>query len=94
MTIKLSELIPNHTVENADVAFNAETRNMSVVINDDLDGAAYIINRDGVIVKSDKCGFDSWCAIIKASEYLTTFERYADEDHFIALEKLNEHHRK
>ena len=80
-------------VSDIDLEYNKETKNGCVVISDGLDGTAYILNKDGIVVKEDECGFNSWCTIIVASEYLSTYERYGDEDHFIALEKLNEHHK-
>ena len=81
MTINITELFPDIAVENLDLAYDPETKNASVVISNDLDGAAYIINRDGVIVKEDECGFDSWSMIPSAQEYLDVFVRYCDE-HF------------
>lgn len=92
MTINLTELIADHPIEYVDVAFHSQTKNIAVVISDDMDGAAYIINRDGVIVKQDACGFDSWTMIPSAEEYLDVFVNYCDEDFQIHL--FNKHYDK
>lgn len=88
--IDLTEFFANHPVQFVDVAFHPQTKNTAVVLSNDMDGAAYIINRDGVIVKQDECGFDSWTMIPSAKEYLDVFVRYCDEDFQVHL--FNKHY--
>ena len=80
----------DHSPEFVDLSYDNDTQNMAIVLHDGLDGAAYIINKDGVVVKADQCGFNSWVAIPDAIEYLAAFIRFADEDFPIALEKFKE----
>jgi len=80
----------NINSKNIDTFYNPETKNAAIVVSDGLNAKATIINKDGVIVKQEDCGFNHWSVIIVAAEYLSTFERYCDQMHEIALEKLNE----
>lgn len=79
MKIDLTEYL-NKT--NIDIKFNSETGNSSLVISDKEGnkGTAYIINKQGKVVKEDKCGSTEWSIVPSSQDYLYIFERYCDLD--------------
>lgn len=74
-----------------DIARNPITGNYAAVIpqgKDNADYKAYIINSEGTVTKVDDVGFNYWCVVPSATQYLTTYERYCDRDYAESIELM------
>ena len=79
---------------DVDISFNEKTGNSAAVVPKEPgspDYTAYIINKQGTVTKIDDVGFNYWCVVPTAEQYLSVYERFGDKDYVEALEELGEY---